>query len=99
MGGDGGGDGGEARDAWRLLAACRDVHPSVFFALEVEPGANMPGAGRANAVRTAAAKEYCRGCPVQTECLTFALRTRQQYGVWGGLSESERGRRRARLAR
>jgi hypothetical protein len=27
---------------------------------------------------------------VQAECLTFAQRTGQVYGIWGGLTEEER---------
>lgn len=34
------------------------------------------------------AKAVCRLCPVQTECLNFALRTGQRFGVWGGVSAS-----------
>ena len=26
----------------------------------------------------------CEACPVRDDCLTFAVRTGQQYGVWGG---------------
>jgi hypothetical protein len=29
-------------------------------------------------------------CPVQAECLVFALRTRQLHGIWGGTTERER---------
>jgi Transcription factor WhiB len=36
------------------------------------------------------AKRICAGCPVQPECLAFALRTHQSHGIWGGLSEQER---------
>ena len=26
----------------------------------------------------------CASCPVRDDCLTFAVRTGQQYGIWGG---------------
>jgi WhiB family redox-sensing transcriptional regulator len=29
-------------------------------------------------------------CPVRAECLEFALRNDERYGVFGGLSERER---------
>jgi hypothetical protein len=32
----------------------------------------------------------CAGCPVRQQCLAFALDTRQNHGVWGGMSEEER---------
>lgn len=36
------------------------------------------------------AKQVCRACPVSVECLDYALFHREQHGVWGGMSESER---------
>lgn len=36
------------------------------------------------------AKMMCRQCPIQAACLTFAVRTRQRDGVWGGMSPYER---------
>ena len=41
-------------------------------------------------LREAKAKEVCRRCPVIEECRRHALATHEPYGVWGGLSESER---------
>jgi WhiB family redox-sensing transcriptional regulator len=40
--------------------------------------------------RTAQAKEVCSRCPVISRCREFALRTKEPFGVWGGLAESER---------
>lgn len=36
------------------------------------------------------AKQICQACPVIAECLEYALRTDQRYGIWGGLSERQR---------
>jgi WhiB family transcriptional regulator, redox-sensing transcriptional regulator len=36
------------------------------------------------------AKAVCTGCPVRTECLSYALDQRIEYGVWGGMTERER---------
>jgi WhiB family redox-sensing transcriptional regulator len=36
------------------------------------------------------AKKLCVRCPVRKACLGFALTTRQDYGIWGGLTEDER---------
>lgn len=36
------------------------------------------------------AKTICLTCPAQGPCLQEALRTDDQFGVWGGLSEFER---------
>lgn len=40
--------------------------------------------------RIEAAKAICRRCPAIKECLEYALRVREPYGVWGGRSEDER---------
>lgn len=67
---------------WRSRAACRDVDTAVFFP-ETES-------------EVAAAKAVCASCPVREACLDFALVTRQDDGVWGGLDENERRRVRRR---
>ena len=43
----------------------------------------------------------CNRCPVTNQCLSWALETGQDAGVWGGLSEDERRaiKRRARANR
>ena len=67
---------------WRARAACRDSDVSVFFPSSEEEAA-VP-------------KAICAGCPVREECLEWALATRQDEGVWGGLTEAERRRLRRR---
>lgn len=34
----------------------------------------------------------CHGCPVARPCADRALRERQRYGIWGGLTERDRER-------
>jgi len=75
---------------WRYLAACRSADPDLFFPIS--------SSGQSIA-QAAEAKAICAGCRVQRECLAFALRTHQVYGVWGGLSEQERYPRSAAQAR
>ena len=67
---------------WRLDAACRHLDTATFFPESVDG--------------VAAAMEICAGCPVRGACLEFALVTRQDDGVWGGLDENERRRERRR---
>jgi WhiB family transcriptional regulator, redox-sensing transcriptional regulator len=67
---------------WRKDAACRKLDTAVFFP-EDDLGA-------------AKAKAICAACPVREACLDFALITRQDDGVWGGLDENERRRVRRR---
>ena len=38
------------------------------------------------------AKIVCATCPVQTQCLEFALETREPWGCWGGKAPRERQR-------
>ena len=74
---------------WQRLGACRGMDSAVFFHPD---GERNPSRSR----RTEQAKQVCRSCPVIQECRRFALASREPFGVWGGLGESER---RAVLAR
>lgn len=38
------------------------------------------------------AKAICVQCPVAEACLTYALETKQDHGVWGCMTEHERAR-------
>jgi WhiB family redox-sensing transcriptional regulator len=84
-------DAGEAIDErnWRDRAACRGEDPELFFT-NGQPG-TTPMA-KLIALQIAAAKEVCQSCAARSACLRWALETRQEYGVWGGLSEQERRR-------
>lgn len=63
-------------DEWVRQAAClQGGDPDALF---------VPGAAQHNA------KVVCRACPVRTECLAEALDNRQEWGVWGGMTERER---------
>jgi WhiB family redox-sensing transcriptional regulator len=68
---------------WQLHAACRGMSSSFFFHPEGERGP-------ARARREAKAKAICSRCPALLECRRHALRVHEPYGIWGGLSESER---------
>ncbi len=68
---------------WQLQGACREADPSLFFHPEGERGP-------ARLARETAAKAICGRCPVLTHCAEHALRTREPYGVWGGMGEAER---------
>jgi WhiB family redox-sensing transcriptional regulator len=66
---------------WRRHAACRSCNPDLFF---------PAGTTGAALHEIAAARAVCMACPVQSQCLRFALRTGQAYGIWGGTTEDER---------
>ena len=61
---------------WRAAAACADSDPELFF----------PGTGEVprDAIR------ICGECPVRRPCLTYALNSGSQYGVWGGATANQR---------
>ena len=66
---------------WRRKAACRLMPAEMFFPVGVTGAA---------CDEVESAKAVCRACVVAEECLDFALRTRQEFGVWGGADEEER---------
>lgn len=45
-----------------------------------------------------AVKRICMVCPVQAECLTWALNNNEQHGIWGGTSPLKRERMLRRVA-
>ncbi len=38
------------------------------------------------------AKQVCQACPVTAQCLDYAMATRDNYGIYGGLTPRERMR-------
>jgi WhiB family redox-sensing transcriptional regulator len=68
---------------WQLHGSCRSLESAVFFHPDNERGP-------ARRTRQARAKQICGGCPVLMECREHALRTKEPFGVWGGLDEDER---------
>lgn len=61
---------------WQKDAACIDKDPELFFYRSQREGY--------------LAKEVCRQCDVQIQCLQYALENNEIYGVWGGKNEFER---------
>lgn len=63
---------------WLQQAACRGMDPSAFY---LERG------------ETSYAKDtiqICRSCPVQPECLEYALDSNERFGIWGGMTVNQR---------
>ena len=77
---------------WQRFAACKGEDPALFFDTDDETL-------RQRQAREARAKAVCWRCPVRLRCLDFAVREPLKWGVWGGKSEDERGRERARWLR
>ncbi len=72
-----------SRLRWQDLARCAETDPEAFF----------PEAGGS----PRRARRICMGCEVRAECLEYALRNNEQFGVWGGTSEAQRRRMRTHL--
>lgn len=74
----------QTEQEWQLKAACRGPQAAVFF-----PPPQFERKDE-KLEREARAKEICRTCSVQKDCLGFALSIREPHGIWGGKSENER---------
>lgn len=69
---------------WMTDALCAETDPNAFF---VDKGGS-----------TRTAKTICRSCIVRAECLDYALRNDERFGVYGGLSARERARLKRRAS-
>jgi len=64
--------------SWWMEGVCSQFDPDLFH----------PNKGKMEKDRDP--RLVCQVCPVQHECLEWALETNQQWGVWGGKTERER---------
>lgn len=71
---------GLANQTWMRQRRCSTSNADVFFASRGEGGKTM----------AKRAKGICAGCPVSVECLQFALDNNERFGIFGGLTASER---------
>ena len=75
---------------WRDRAACLDENPELFFPIgNADPAFHQ----------LEQARVVCGRCEVVQTCLSWAIDSRQDAGVWGGLSEDERHALKRRNAR
>lgn len=77
----GGGDGMNDPREWTPAAACRPYRTDLWFPLEHDRDGRLEIDERAAAL--------CASCPVQTECLDYALRHNVE-GIWAGTTPRER---------
>jgi WhiB family transcriptional regulator, redox-sensing transcriptional regulator len=75
---------------WRSRAACLDEDPEMFFPI----GTTSPAF-----LQIEKAKVVCQGCAVVETCLSWAIESGQDAGVWGGMSADERRALKRRQAR
>lgn len=76
---------------WRERAACLRVDdPDLFFPI---------GISGLTLVQVDEAKAVCHRCPVEEQCLNWAMYVGHVEGIWGGTTESERRAMRRRGSR
>lgn len=61
---------------WREEALCRTIGAELWFSDKKE--------------EVTEAMRLCESCPVRRTCESWAVRTGQTYGVWGGVDVSGR---------
>jgi WhiB family transcriptional regulator, redox-sensing transcriptional regulator len=75
---------------WRAAGACLSADPDLFFPIAT---------GGAAVRQVTQAQRICAGCGVRQQCLEFAMRNGETYGIWGGTTPEERIRVRRRNLR
>jgi len=63
-------------ETWKQNAACKQADIRLFFPERGDP--------------VVEAKKICASCPVQQQCLDYALAIPNIVGIWGGMSGKER---------
>jgi WhiB family redox-sensing transcriptional regulator len=68
------------RGTWTDQAACSGTDTEIFYPSSHEEEAE--------------ALSICATCPVRAQCLDYAIRNRETYGIWGGATPEQRRRMR-----
>jgi WhiB family redox-sensing transcriptional regulator len=63
---------------WLEFRNCAGMDTNLFY---TERGSN-------NAI--VEARRICNGCIVKNDCLQYALTNNELYGIWGGMTSTER---------
>lgn len=66
------------RGRWTDQAACAGTNPDMWFRDEHESTSYRE------------ARTICNACSVRTECLNWALETKTEHGLFGGLTARQR---------
>jgi WhiB family transcriptional regulator, redox-sensing transcriptional regulator len=72
-------------ESWKTLGRCHGMAPDVFFPEK-------------NRWAEKTAKAICAGCPVEAQCMDYAI-ANSEVGVWGGTTERQRNKIRNRYVR
>jgi WhiB family transcriptional regulator, redox-sensing transcriptional regulator len=74
------------RPLWQKGGACRPEPDATPEELNRNSNIFFPERGSS----TKEAKSICAFCPMNQECLDYALMNGEKHGIWGGTSERER---------
>lgn len=64
-------------DNWRAQAKCKDHNTNDFY---LERGNRL----------TLQIKQLCKECPVREQCLEYAIKYHERFGIWGGMGHRSR---------
>jgi hypothetical protein len=90
---------------WRANAKCREAQDSsLWFANKARGISSKSTKGRVVNSRRKRAQRICKMCPVQYECMRYAILNDFRHGVWAGyemeeLTPTEREKLRQRIER
>lgn len=78
-------------DDWMQEAACKGLPADWFF----PTNKRLPLEGEHATYSDKQAKNVCKKCPVQEQCLDYALSEDIDLGIWAGMGNRERKRQKA----
>lgn len=67
-----------------------DLKGAACHTSNIDPEIYFPYPRRYNRKELAIVKKVCDSCPVQVECLDYALKNNEEWGIWGGLTPKQR---------
>ena len=79
----------EVNAKWRLQAKCREKDSSMWFASKPKGINNSSAGGKTVKSRRKRAQKICNTCPVQYECLRYAILNKFRDGIWAGYEMDE----------
>lgn len=78
------------KDLYRELCEAIAEAPTIPPCMISDPEAWFANQAQSASRETQNAKRLCKTCPVQNECLAYALANAELQGIWGGLTPRER---------
>jgi WhiB family redox-sensing transcriptional regulator len=77
-------------EEWKTRGLCRNDDPDLWYPDPADPPLKR-------AAKTMRAISICKRCPVWAECLRYAFRIEDDWGIFGGQTKNMRTRTRKRI--